>query len=63
MTVTKRSLMLAPWVFTIGFFALWELVCRVLGVSSFVLPAPSTILLAIWEYRNQLTYHASSPVG
>ncbi|MBM6593527.1 ABC transporter permease [Microvirga pudoricolor] len=58
MTVTKRSLMLAPWIFTIGFFALWEIVCRVFGVSSFVLPAPSTILAAIWEYRSQLTYHA-----
>jgi NitT/TauT family transport system permease protein len=58
MTVTKRSLVLAPWVFTIGFFALWEIVCRVFGVSSFVLPAPSTILAAIWEYRSQLTYHA-----
>jgi NitT/TauT family transport system permease protein len=54
----KRQLALAPWIFTIGFFGLWELICRLFGVSSFVLPAPSTILLAIWEYRNQLAYHA-----
>ncbi|GEO12572.1 ABC transporter permease [Microvirga aerophila] len=54
----KRQLTLAPWIFTIGFFGLWELICRLFGVSSFVLPAPSTILLAIWEYRNQLAYHA-----
>jgi NitT/TauT family transport system permease protein len=55
---TKHQLVLAPWIFTIGFFGLWELICRLFGVSSFVLPAPSTIVLAIWEYRSQLAYHA-----
>jgi NitT/TauT family transport system permease protein len=54
---TDRQLALAPWVFTIGFFLLWEFACRVLGVSPFVLPAPSSVLAAIWEYRTQLTYH------
>ena len=49
---------IAPWIFTIGFFASWEIVCRVFGISSFVLPTPSTILRAIWEYRTQLSYHA-----
>lgn len=55
---TKRQLALAPWIFTVGFFALWEMVCRGLNVSSFILPAPSIIMGAIWEYRNQLAYHA-----
>ena len=56
--MTRRNrLALAPWVFTLGFFLLWELACRVFGISSFILPAPSTILLAIWEYRTQLAYH------
>ncbi|WP_210493100.1 ABC transporter permease [Microvirga antarctica] len=55
---TKRKLALAPWVFTFAFFAAWEIVCRAFGVSSFVLPAPSTIAMAIWEYRTQLAYHA-----
>jgi len=59
MRKTNRSLVLAPWLFTIGFFALWELACRLLGISSFVLPAPSAILSATWEYRNQLTYHGA----
>jgi NitT/TauT family transport system permease protein len=53
-----RRLLLAPWVFTIGFFLVWEVLCRALNVSSFVLPAPSTIAAAIWEYRSQLAYHA-----
>jgi NitT/TauT family transport system permease protein len=54
---TDRQLALAPWIFTIGFFLLWEFACRVLGVSPFVLPAPTSVLDAIWEYRRQLTYH------
>lgn len=57
MTV-KRQLALAPWIFTLGFFAIWEIICRVFGISSFILPAPSTIMAAIWEYQNQLAYHA-----
>ncbi len=54
---TDRQLALAPWIFTIGFFLLWEFACRVLGVSPFVLPAPTSVLDAIWEYRTQLAYH------
>lgn len=54
----RNSLALAPWVFTLGFFLLWELACRLFRISSFILPAPSTILLAIWEYRTQLAFHA-----
>jgi NitT/TauT family transport system permease protein len=41
---TRNQLALAPWVFTIAFFALWEIFCHVLKISSFILPAPSTIL-------------------
>jgi NitT/TauT family transport system permease protein len=55
---TRNQLALAPWVFTIAFFALWEIFCRALKISSFILPAPSTILWAVWEYRTQLAYHA-----
>ena len=55
---TKNQLALAPWIFTIGFFLAWEAICRGLNVSSFILPAPSTIMLAVWEYRTQLAYHA-----
>jgi NitT/TauT family transport system permease protein len=59
MPLSRRDrLALAPWIFTLGFFLLWELACRVLRISSFILPAPSTILLAIWEYRSQLAFHA-----
>ena len=53
----RRSLVLAPWLFTVGFFLAWELVCRLFGISTFILPAPTTILAATWEYRSQLAYH------
>jgi NitT/TauT family transport system permease protein len=55
----NRSLTLAPWIFTVGFFLLWEFVCRTFSVSIFILPAPSTILAAIWEYRSQLAFHGA----
>lgn len=58
-TRSDRTLALAPWAFTLGFFGLWELACRVLGLSTFILPAPSVILLAVWEYRTQLAFHAA----
>jgi NitT/TauT family transport system permease protein len=57
MATRPRSLALAPVLFTVGFFALWEIACRGLGISAFVLPAPSAVLAAIWEYRTQLAYH------
>jgi NitT/TauT family transport system permease protein len=34
---------LAPWLFTIGLFAFWELACWLFNVSSIILPAPSEI--------------------
>src|SRR4030095_345554 len=37
---------LSPWLFTIGLFVLWELVCRIFNVDTFVLPAPSQIFEA-----------------
>ena len=54
-----RRLALAPWIFTLGFFLAWEGACRLFGISSFILPTPSAILQAVWEYRTQLTFHAA----
>jgi NitT/TauT family transport system permease protein len=53
------TLTLAPWLFTVGFFVAWELVCRAFDVSSFVLPSPTAVLAAIFEYRSQLAYHGA----
>ena len=41
---------LAPWLFTIGLFAVWELVCRAFNVSSIILPAPTEIFAAFAKF-------------
>ena len=41
----RRALLLnlSPWLFFIGLIVLWELVCRVFELPTYVLPAPSEI--------------------
>jgi len=41
----------APAVFTLALFLLWELVCAVFDVPLTILPAPSDIFEALWQYR------------
>jgi len=38
----KRSF---PWLCTIGFFALWQIICVVLNIDTFILPSP----LEVWR--------------
>ena len=52
------SIRLAPFVFTLGFFILWELICRVFKVSNFILPAPSTVFAAMHQYAWPLARNA-----
>lgn len=40
-----------PLIFTVVLFVLWELVCRVLSIPLTILPAPSDIFVALWQYR------------
>lgn len=56
----KRSigLRLAPYLFTLGFFALWETACRVLSISSFILPPPSAVWGALVQYQRPLAINA-----
>ena len=54
----KQKLALAPWLFTVGFFVLWEIGCRVFKVSSYVLPPPSAIGKAMAEYWWPLAFHS-----
>jgi NitT/TauT family transport system permease protein len=44
------SLRIAPILFTVGFFVVWEVACRVFSISNFVLPAPSTVFAAMSQY-------------
>jgi NitT/TauT family transport system permease protein len=52
------SLKLAPYVFTIGFFVIWEVACRALKISSFVLPPPSAVWGALVQYQVPLFKNA-----
>ena len=44
----------APWLCTVGLFALWEASVRLLDVPPYILPAPSLIGHASWEFGNAL---------
>ncbi|RUT35094.1 ABC transporter permease [Arsenicitalea aurantiaca] len=43
-------LRLAPWLYTLGLFALWELGVRLSGISHTILPAPTVVFGAIVQY-------------
>ena len=49
---------LAPWYFTIALFAIWEAICRIFNVSSFIMPAPSQIAMAMVQYWKPLLYNS-----
>lgn len=46
--MTRRRLL--PWAVTIGFFVLWQLVCMVFKVDSFILPSPSEVWHSFMTY-------------
>jgi NitT/TauT family transport system permease protein len=54
----KQLIRLMPWLVTLGLLVLWELVCRLFQVREFILPAPSVVARAIWEYRQALLQHS-----
>lgn len=54
----KRLESLSPWLVTLGLFALWELVVRLFGIPSYILPAPSQSLAEGWTYKGPIAEHA-----
>jgi NitT/TauT family transport system permease protein len=54
----RTALKLAPFVFTLGFFVLWEAVCRAFSISTFVLPPPSAVFAALVQYQKPLFINA-----
>jgi NitT/TauT family transport system permease protein len=50
---------LSPVFFTIGMFVAWELVCRLLKVDPFILPAPSQVAGAIAQFWRPLLRHSA----
>jgi NitT/TauT family transport system permease protein len=59
---------LAPWLYTIGLFVLWEVAVRLSGLPHTILPAPTRIFEAIVQYwgpiyRNSLQTLFTTLVG
>jgi NitT/TauT family transport system permease protein len=46
---TQRRIL--PWVVIVALFAVWELAVHAFGIEQFLLPAPSAIFEAAWEWR------------
>jgi len=44
----------SPAAFTVLLFVVWEIVCRVLNVPLTILPAPSDVFGALWQYRKPI---------
>src|SRR4029078_13404730 len=49
---------LAPWLYTVIMFLLWEIVVRLFKIPDFFLPPPSAIALAIVEYWGPIYRHS-----
>jgi NitT/TauT family transport system permease protein len=45
---------IAPWLFTIALFAIWEAACRIFNIDKAVLPAPSLVFEAVVRYWGPL---------
>jgi NitT/TauT family transport system permease protein len=44
----------SPAVFTVALFLIWELVCQSLNVPLTILPSPSDVFGALWQYRKPI---------
>jgi len=45
---------LSPAAFVVAMFAAWELVCFAFSVPLTILPAPSDVFAALWQYRDPI---------
>ena len=68
MNQSKLFIRLAPWVFTIGLFVIWEVICRAFKIPEFFLPPPTAVFKATIDYwpailRNSWITLESTMVG
>jgi NitT/TauT family transport system permease protein len=57
MTALRKE-QLAPWLLLAGVLIVWEALCRGLGVSEFIFPAPSAIAAKLIEFGPVIAGHA-----
>jgi NitT/TauT family transport system permease protein len=44
----------SPAVFTVALFGFWELLCKLLNIPLTILPAPSDVFGALWQFRKPI---------
>lgn len=49
---------LRPWLVAFAFLAVWEVACRALHIPEFVLPTPTRVVQATYEFKELLLMHA-----
>lgn len=59
----KTSRAMLPALAIIALLAVWEAAVRALGIPSYVLPAPTRVLAALWSDRQALASHAGVTVA
>lgn len=68
MTATSLSVRLAPWLFTVALFAVWEAAVHLFRIPQFFLPPPTAIAQAFVDYwpaiyRNSLFTLGTTALG
>jgi NitT/TauT family transport system permease protein len=48
----------APWLLTVAIVVVWEAICRIFNVSSFIFPAPTEIAQALVTFAGPIAGHA-----
>src|SRR3546814_19138706 len=57
--MSEKALIRAmPWLVTIGFFLLWEILCVLTGVQAFILPRPSLVFVTMVKFAPQILHHS-----
>jgi len=54
--VQKRLL---PWIITLGFFVLWQIVCVVFRIDVFILPAPTAVIQSLYTFFGPIMANAA----
>jgi NitT/TauT family transport system permease protein len=55
--VERREVLIkvvSPAAFVVAMFLAWELACRIFSVPLAILPAPSDVFVALWEFRKPI---------
>lgn len=58
MTPSRSFERFSPLLLLIIILLIWEGICRGFAISDFILPAPSAILAALFEYAGAIMFHA-----